>query len=150
MTIIAVPILCRMEFRAEIVINAEPPHVWTIFTRVEEWPDWTPSVTEIVRLDPAPLAVGKRVRIKQPKLPTTVWTLTELTEGRSWTWVGGGPGARTTAVHEVEPHGDGTRVRLLLRQEGPLGVLVGRLTAGLTDRYLAMECEGLKARAERR
>ncbi len=148
MTIIAVPILWCMEFRAEIVINAAPSHVWTIFTRVEEWPDWTNSVTEIVRLDPGPLAVGGRVRIKQPKLPTTVWTLTELTEGRSWTWVGGGPGARTTAAHVVEPHGDGTRVRLLLRQEGPIGKLVGKLTAGLTDRYLAMECEGLKSRAE--
>ena len=137
-----------MEFRAEIVINAEPRHVWMIFTRVEEWPDWTNSVTSVTRLDPGPLAVGKRVRIRQPKLPTTVWTLTELTEGRSWTWTATGPGARTTAEHIVEPHGDGTKVTLRLRQEGVLGRLVGKLAAGLTDRYLAMECEGLKSRAE--
>ncbi|GAA4443610.1 hypothetical protein GCM10023148_50650 [Actinokineospora soli] len=115
---------------------------------MEEWPDWTNSVTSATRLDPAPLAVGKRVRIRQPKLPTTVWTLTEYTEGRSWTWVATGPGVRTTAEHVVEPHGDGAKVTLRLRQEGPVGKLVGKLTAGLTDRYLAMECEGLKSRAE--
>ncbi|GGS26295.1 SRPBCC family protein [Actinokineospora fastidiosa] len=137
-----------MEFTADVLIDADPAHVWSVFTRVAQWPDWTNSVTSATPLDPPPLAVGKRVRIKQPKLPTTVWTLTELTEGRSWTWVATGPGVRTTAEHVVEPHGDGTRVSLRLRQEGWLGTLVGRLTAGLTDRYLAMECEGLKSRAE--
>lgn len=138
-----------MEFSAEVLIDAEPPHVWMIFTRVAEWPDWTTSVTEVTPLDPGPLAVGKRVRIRQPKLPVTTWTLTEYTEGRSWTWVAKAPGARTTAEHIVEPHGDGTRVRLRVRQEGWLGTLVGKLTAGLTDRYLALESEGLKSRAER-
>ncbi|MGW5052986.1 SRPBCC family protein [Actinokineospora sp. NPDC004072] len=138
-----------MEFTADVLIDADPARVWAIFTRVEEWPDWTASVVSATRLDPGPLAVGTRVRIKQPKLPTTVWTATELTEGRSWTWVATGPGVRTTAVHLVEPHGEGSKVTLRLRQEGWLGALVGRLTAGLTDRYLAMEAEGLKSRAER-
>ncbi|MGX7824422.1 SRPBCC family protein [Actinokineospora sp. 24-640] len=139
-----------MDFTADIVIDAPPERVWAVYTAVEGWPDWTNSVTSVTRLDPAPLTVGKRVRIKQPKLPTTVWTLTEYSEGACWTWVATGPGARTTATHTVEPHGAGTRVSLLLRQEGPLGTLVGKLTAGLTDRYLAMECEGLKRAAEGR
>lgn len=143
-----------MEFSAEVLIDAEPRHVWTIFTRVAEWPDWTTSVTEVTPLDPGPLAVGKRVRIRQPKLPVTTWTLTEHTDfsertaGGSWTWVATGPGARTTAEHVVTQHGGGTLVRLRLRQEGWLGTLVGKLTAGLTDRYLALECEGLRSRAE--
>lgn len=139
-----------MDFTAHVVIDAPPERVWAIFTALEGWPDWTNSVTSATRLDPAPLAVGRRVRIKQPKLPTTVWTLTEYAEGTGWTWVATGPGARTTATHTVEPHGGGTKVCLLLRQEGPLGTLVGKLTAGLTDRYLAMECEGLKSAAEGR
>ncbi|MDQ3576875.1 MAG: hypothetical protein M3443_04580 [Actinomycetota bacterium] len=80
----------------------------------------------------------------------TVWTVTELDEGRMWTWVATGPGVRTTARHPLEPDGPGARVVIEFAQRGVIGTLLGRLTAGLTDRYLAMEAEGLKARAEER
>ncbi|CRK59567.1 hypothetical protein [Alloactinosynnema sp. L-07] len=93
-------------------------------------------------------ALGQRVRISQPKLPTTVWTVTALDEGKSWEWTATGPLARTVATHTVTPDGDGCRATNAIDQSGPLGVLIGKLAAGLTDRYLVMEAEGLKARAE--
>ena len=69
-------------------------------------------------------------------------------EGRSFIWTSGAPGLRTTGTHLVEPSGDGARATARLDQEGLLGGLVGRLSKGLTERYLAMEAAGLKARSE--
>jgi hypothetical protein len=130
------------------VIDAPPRVVWQVMSEVESWPEWTASVTEIVRVDPGPLHVGQRLRIRQPRLPSTVWRLTELTEERSVTWRAGGPGATTTAHHHIEPVGSGTEVTLRLTQQGPLGVLVGALTSKLTRRYLELETSGLKRRCE--
>jgi hypothetical protein len=54
-----------------------------------------------------------------------------------------------TAHHECVPLPDGgTRVELTVVMSGAVGGLVGRLYRRLTERYLALEAAGLKARAE--
>jgi len=78
-----------------------------------------------------------------------VWRVTEVND-RGFTWMAGAGPARTVASHWVEPDGAGTRATLSLRFEGFLGPWVARLTKNLTERYLAMEAEGLKARSEGR
>ena len=42
----------------------------------------------------------------------------------------------------------GSRVTVSLKFAGPLAGVVTRFSRGLTERYLALEAEGLKARAE--
>jgi carbon monoxide dehydrogenase subunit G len=137
-----------MEWRASIDIDAAPDTVWRVLSDVEAWPAWTPSVRRITRLDPGPPHVGQRLRISQPRFPTTVWRLTELVDGRFVAWRAGGPGARATATHALEPHATGTRATLGLTLLGPLGLLVGVLTGGRTRRYLELETTGLKRAAE--
>lgn len=137
-----------MQWSASIRITAPPAVVWQVLGEVEAWPQWTASVTEIVRVDPGPLHTGQRIRIRQPRLPTTVWTLTDLAQQQYFVWRAGGPGAKTTAHHRIEPDGDGTLVTLRLTQQGPVGWLVGVLTASLTRRYLELESTGLKRRCE--
>ena len=139
-----------MRFEDSAVIAAPASTVWEVYSDVEQWPEWTDSVTSVELLDPGPLRVGSRARIRQPRLPVAEWTVTEIDEGRSFTWVARGPGVRSTGTHVVEPHGDGARGTAILVQAGLLGPLVGFLTRGLTKRYLAMEAAGLKARAEAR
>jgi carbon monoxide dehydrogenase subunit G len=137
-----------MEWSSSVVIDAPPQRVWQVLSDVESWPQWTPSVSSIVRIDPGPLHVGQRIRIRQPRIPATVWTLTELVEQRSFVWRAGGPGATTTAHHQIEPSAAGTLASLRLVQQGPLGLLFGALTSRLTRRYLEMETSGLKQRCE--
>ena len=99
--------------------------------------------------DGCPLGVGSRVRIKQPRLPLTTWTVTELSPGESFTWIAAGPGIRTTASHRIHPAEPGSVVTLMVDQNGIIGRLIGKFMAGLTNRYLAIEGHGLKAHAER-
>ena len=140
----------RMEQCITVEIDAAPERVWDVMTDVERWPEWTETVTSVTRLDEGPLRLDSRARLEQPKLPPTEYVVTELSPGRSFTWVATSPGVRTTARHDVEalPNG-GTRVRLGVEQAGPLGKVMGRLFfKGLTDRYLAAEAAGLKVRSE--
>jgi hypothetical protein len=65
-------------------INAAPDLVWRHLADVESWPAWNPSVTRVDKLDGGELTVGQRVRIKQPKLPTMVWKVTDLDPPRSF------------------------------------------------------------------
>jgi hypothetical protein len=139
-----------MEQSTTIEIAAPPERVWEVMGDVERWSEWTDTVTWVRRLDDGPLRAGSRAKINQPKLRETEYVVTELEPGRGFTWVATGPGLLTTARHSIEPlPGGGSRVRLSVEQSGWLGALVGRFYRGLTDRYLATEAAGLKARCER-
>jgi uncharacterized membrane protein len=132
-------------------IDAPPERVWSVMSDVERWPEWTASITSVRLLDAVALSPGVRVRVRQPRLPPTTWTVTELEEGRSFSWAAAAPGMRTLARHRVDPAGPagtGSIATLGVDQEGPLGRLLGRVMARLTHRYLATEAAGLRARAE--
>ena len=138
-----------MEQSASLDIAAPPERVWEVLSDVEYWSEWTPTVTSVRRLDDGPLRPGSRAKIRQPRIPETEYVVTELEPGRSFTWVAAGPGVLTTARHEVTPVADGgSHVRLSVEQGGWLGSVMGRFYRGLTDRYLANEASGLKARCE--
>jgi len=135
-------------FSLSVEIQASSERVWEVLSNIECWPVWTPTVTSIQRVDRGPLAVGSQARIRQPKLPPAVWQITELDEGRSFTWVTRSPGVRVTARHSVEASEGGSRATLSLQFSGLLGPLVARLTRGLNERYLALEARGLRTRSE--
>jgi uncharacterized membrane protein len=131
-----------------IDIEAPPDRVWAAVRDIEHWPEWTPTVTSIRPLDPGPLAVGNRAIVRQPRLLPARWQITELEEGRSFTWITRGPGILVAARHSIEDAANGSQATLSLDFSGPLGPLCARLTRGLNARYLALEAQGLKKRAE--
>ena len=135
------------DFSITVNIAAPPDRVWAVMADVERWSEWTPTITQIQRLERGPLVVGSRARVRQPKLPSAVWQVSELLEGRSFTWVSRSPGVLVTATHSVEPTVQGTRATLSLRFSGLFGPLIARLTRGLNERYLALEAKGLKERS---
>jgi uncharacterized membrane protein len=140
-----------VEQSTSVDVRAPAGRVWEVLVDVERWPEWATTVTSVRRLDGGPLAVGSRVRVEQPRIPATEYVVTELEPGRSFTWVATGPGVRTTARHRLEDLGaGGTRVTLAVEQAGPVGAVMGRFYRRLTDRYLAAEAEGIRARSEGR
>ena len=125
-------------------VAAPADRAWAILSDVERWPTWTASMSQVV-ID-GPLQVGAVAKIRQPKLPATAWTVTEVVPGRSFSWESKAPGSLAVGEHEITPTGDDTcEVRLMLDQTGPFGSLVGLLYRGLTRRYVQMEADGLAA-----
>jgi uncharacterized protein YndB with AHSA1/START domain len=129
-------------------IEAPAEKVWPVLTDVERWPEWTPSITRIERLDTEPLGRGSRVRVIQPNLRPGVWTIVEWSPGRSFTWRMRAPGLGIVADHSIRPEPNGCSVELRVRYEGFLGGLVGRAYGAITERYMNLEADGLRARAE--
>jgi hypothetical protein len=135
-------------FAITVDIDATPGRVWAVMRDIARWHEWTASVRSIERLDDGPLAVGSRVRIRQPKVLPAIWTVTALEEGRGFTWVTRSPGIMATAGHRLESTTRGTIATLSVHFGGPLGAVAGWLLRGLNNRYLALEAAGLKRRSE--
>jgi hypothetical protein len=138
-----------LSFSTTVDINAAPAAVLAVMSDVERWPEWTASVTSVTRLDSGPFVVGSRARIRQPKLPPALWTVSAMEPGRSFTWISKGPGILVTAHHSIELREGGSRVTLSIRYQGLLAKLLVWMTRDINERYLAMEAKGLKARCEK-
>lgn len=88
-------------------------------------------------------------RIRQPRLPVAVWTVTALEPPRYFEWRNATPGLQTVAGHRIDARGGhGSRVILTRGWGGPLAPIIRLLFGRLSSRYVEMEAEGLKRRCE--
>lgn len=129
-------------------IIASPQRVWAVISDIERWPEWTASITRIERLDSGPIRVGSKARVKQPRLATALFEVTDWRPERGFDWVTRNPGVTALARHVIEPTERGARVTLSVEFSGPLAGVVAWWFGGLAQRYVQMEAEGLKRRAE--
>ena len=138
-----------MRYERSIDIDAPADDVWRVIEDVERWPEWSESMTSVERLSVGPFGVGSRAKVKQPRLPQAEWTVTEHDPPRSFRWEAKGPGVRSMGDHAVRPAGEGrSTATLVFEQAGPLGAVIGALFGSMIRRFVDMEAEGLKRRAE--
>lgn len=71
-----------MELKEQRVISGNIDEVWRIATDVDRWPEWDPheEAGEIF----GPFEVGTKAYSKPRGGPGANWSLTEVTEGQSW------------------------------------------------------------------
>ncbi|HVJ95366.1 MAG TPA: SRPBCC family protein [Acidimicrobiia bacterium] len=136
-----------MNVEYTVAIDAKPEKVWAILYDVERWPEWTQSMSKVEVLD-QPLAVGSRVKIKQPKLMAATMTVFSLEEDRSFSWRAKSPGLHTEAHHDISSSESGTSVTLRFELTGAFAGVAGVFWGSMIRRYVEMEGNGLKARAE--
>lgn len=138
-----------MRLEVSTSVSAPAERVWQTIMDVERWPEWTASVTSVEKLEPGDVRVGSKVRIKQPKLPPTVWTVSRIEPGRRMEWEAKAPGSHTIAWHAAEPAADGTSKAILgIDQRGIFFKLTGWYFNKLTREYVDMELAGLRQRSE--
>jgi hypothetical protein len=138
-----------MQFAQSIDIHAPQRRVWDVLTDIDTWPARIETVDEVELLTPAPMGIGSRVRLKQPKLGEGTWEVTAWDAPSSFEWRQKASGVTTLAGHRVEALDDGrTRLTLTLEMQGMLVPIFGRLFRGLTNRYMTLEAEGMKRAAE--
>ena len=137
-----------MRIEHAIHIDAPPSVVWAVTEDVERWPEWTPTMDDVKRVDAGPFDVGSSARIKQPGLPEAVWSVTDLVRGERFTWTTRVRGIRMRATHELSPHDSGTRSVLRLEMSGLVAALLAPFVHRSVRRALERENSGLKARCE--
>lgn len=138
-----------MNFDVTVEIEAKAERVWRVLVDVETWPSWTPSMTSVERVDSGQLRVGSATRIRQRRLGSMLWRVTELNEARSFTWEARRPGLRLVASHLIEDSGPtGTKVTLSIQQDGVLGSSMAPLTRGFARSNVEAEAQGLKKHVE--
>ena len=138
-----------MQFEKSVEINAGQQRVWDVLSDLEAWPQRIETVDLVELLTPAPLGVGSRLRLKQPKLPEGTWEVTVWDAPSYFEYRQKSGGVNVVAGHRVDPlEGGRSRLTLTLDMRGPLVPLVGRFYKGLTNRYMTLEAEGMKGAAE--
>lgn len=138
-----------MRYAATATIDAPADVVWQAVQDVEKWSDWTPTITEIQVHGGGRLAVGSVATVRQPKQATRDWTVTELVDGQSFTWVSRGPGLRFFADHIVTTTDDGTMVELSFGVAGPMAWLASMMAGKWIRTTVDKEAALLKKWCER-
>jgi uncharacterized protein YndB with AHSA1/START domain len=137
-----------MDISVTFTVAAPPERVWALMGDPTTWSSWTASITSVEWIEGDTTAVGNTAKVKQPGFPTAKWTVTEVVPGRSFTWESRAPGILSVGEHEVTPDGDGSHVRLAIRQTGLFAPLLALLAGKRSRRYVQMEADGLTQRAE--
>jgi carbon monoxide dehydrogenase subunit G len=137
-----------MEWSHTQNIDVPPEVVWKLATDVTSWPQYMSTVQTVERLEAGPLRLGASAMIKQPGQRKALWTVTEFTPGRTFSWVSQRRGMAMTGSHRVEPEGVGTRSTLTLTMSGPLAPVLGPLLGPLMRRVLRTENAGFAERAQ--
>jgi hypothetical protein len=137
----------RWENTVEIDTPAET--VWQLTVEVTGWPEFTPTMTSVQRLEAGPLRVGSRARIKQPGQSAAVWTVTALDGSRRFfAWQTRRLGLTMLGSHLVQERGQGCRNTLGIEITGRGAGLFWFLFGALLRRSLVTENAGFQTRAQ--
>ena len=131
------------------LVNASAATVFNVLLRVDRWNQWTASIKEISILDNAPMEAGSKLRVLQPKLSPAVWIVTEVSQDKALVWEKRSSGLRMLSEHSIYKDANGSRVIIRMTYGGPMAGFAYLLSRGLTDRYMTMEINGLKAECEK-
>jgi uncharacterized membrane protein len=132
----------------EIHIAAPAERVWEVTCDIERWPEWTPTVASVMRVDQADFGLGSVARIKQPMQPEAEWKVIVFEPGCRFAWESRRTGLRFVGMHEIHAENSGSRSILRLEATGLLAILMWPILRLATGRALAQENRGLKAQCE--
>jgi carbon monoxide dehydrogenase subunit G len=118
-----------MRFESSIDIKAPVKKVWALVDKVEEWPQWMPSIKKIERVSKGPLAVGSQVSVTAKVSRLTVkllMTITEFVPERRVVLGGKVLGTKLKRFYALEPANGKTNVIIGGDVSGALAWLVSR------------------------
>lgn len=137
-----------MQFETVADIAAPPERVWAVLADLTSWSSWAATVTESTLLTGAPVGIGSRVKLRQPRLPANTWVVTCWEPGQRFTWETARGGLRTVADHVLEAAPGGSRVTLSVTTSGPLAPVADLFMGSMARRYVQTEAAGLTSASE--
>ena len=118
-----------MRFQSSVDVKAPVEKVWTLIDRLEEWPQWMPSIKKIERLSKEPLTVGSKLSVTAKVSGLTVtllMTITEFVTERTVIMKGKALGTSVTRFYSLEPQNGETKVTIGGEVSGALAWLARR------------------------
>ncbi len=137
------------KFYGKAEIQAPASIVWKKLTDVDHWHEWSPTITSIRQVNGGPFAVGKKLRIQQPKLPTSVWIIESVEQERSFFMRKKNCLLSVIAGHELEEVNGITLLTLSIEFKGASASWVGRKYEAMMLEYLSIEARSLKSASEK-
>jgi len=125
-----------MRFSSSVEINAPVEKVWALVDRLEEWPQWMPSIKKIERVSEGPLTVGSQLSVTAKVNRLTVnllMTITEFVPERSVVMQGKVLGINLTRFYFFEPVNGKTKVTIGGEVSGLLAWLARRGGQAVSD-----------------
>jgi carbon monoxide dehydrogenase subunit G len=125
-----------MRFESSIDINAPAEEVWALIDKLEEWPQWMPSIKKIERVSKGPLTAGSQlsVTVKVSGLTVTLlMTITEFIPERNVVMQGKALGTKLTRFYTLEPLDGKTKVTIGGEVSGALAWLARRGGQAVSD-----------------
>jgi len=125
-----------MRFASNIDINAPPEKVWTLIDKLEQWPQWMPSIKKIERISKGPLAAGSQlsVTVKVSGFTVTLlMTITEFVPERNVVMKGKALGTNLTRFYNLEPLSGKTKATIGGEVSGALAWLACRGGQAVSD-----------------
>lgn len=118
-----------MRFESSIEINAPVKEVWALIHKLQEWPEWMPSIKKIEEVSKGPLTVGSRVSVTVKVSGLTVkllMTVTEFVPEHRVVLEGNVLGTRLTRFYALEAANGRTKATIGGDVSGALAWLVSR------------------------
>lgn len=125
-----------MRFESSIDINAPAEKVWAMIDRLEEWPQWMPSIKKIERLSKGPLTVGSQLSVTAKVSGLTaelLMTIIEFVPERTVVLEGKALGTKLTRFYTLEPVDGKTKVTIGGEVSGALAWLARRGGQAVSD-----------------
>jgi len=125
-----------MEFRSSVEVDAPVEKIWAVVDRLEEWPQWMPSIKRIERLSDEPLTAGSQlfVTAKVSKLTVKLlMTITKFVPERIVVLQGKALGTRLTRFYILEPVNGKTKATVGGKVSGILAWLARRGGQAISD-----------------
>ncbi len=137
-----------MKLENTIEIKASMAHIWAVTYDIENWPQWTPTISSVKKCDREQTAVGSKAWVKQPAMKKTEWTITALNEPECFVWTARIFGMPSVATHTIFEKEGKTYNRLGFEMTGQLARLLGPILRPQLQKALIIENKGLKAFCE--
>jgi len=125
-----------LRFESSTDINAPVEKVWALIDKLEEWPQWMPSIKKIERISKGPLTVGSQLSVTAKVSGLTVtllMTITEFVPERNVVMKGKALGTSLTRFYTLEPLDGKTKVTIGGDVSGALAWLARRGGQAVSD-----------------
>jgi len=125
-----------VRFESAIDINAPTKKIWALIDKLEEWPQWMPSIKKIERLSKEPLTVGSQLFVTAKVSGLTVkllMTIIKFAPERTVVMQGKALGTNLTRFYTLKPIDGKTRVTIGGDVSGVLAWLARRGGQAVSD-----------------